>query len=83
MIDKVNALLSKYYGLRDEMIDINELDDTFDAIYWDCEGYNEDLSFTESLTDGDLKEMEVNLRNQIKSIKAIIKGFNSLKYIYS
>ena len=65
-------LLNEYERLKNELMKYDE--NLHDSMYWDLEGYHEELLD---------EELFNNLHNQVLACKSLLKGYKKLKYIFS
>lgn len=67
-------LLKKYMELRDDIT--YHTDEFHDAMSWDIEGYLEEL------LEGSWVDEKI-LKKQVNAFESILKGLESLEYVYS
>ena len=70
---KAEKLLEEYFELKDKLEYHTSM--FHDAIYYDIEGYWEDI---EELNDKDIE----TLTKQVKCFRMILKGVEGLNYVY-
>jgi len=71
---KANYLLKQYTDLKDALE--NYTSEWHDAMFWDIDGYWEDI---DNLTDEDIETLE----NQVKCFRSILQSIEKLKFVYS
>lgn len=76
---KFYKLLNEYDELKDRIM---EHDDNYhDGMYWDIQGYMETYEY-ELDTDEERSEEIETLHKQVKACRMLLKGLESLNYIY-
>ena len=77
--NKFYKLLNEYNELKDKIM---EHDDRFhDGMYYDIQGYSEIYEYELETDEERANEIET-LHKQVKSCRMLLKGLESLNYIY-
>ena len=73
--EQVLELLTKYYDLKDELLDYT--DELHDSMLCDIQGYREEV-YEDVIGEDEL----ATLKKQVKAFELILKGYKGIKYIY-
>jgi hypothetical protein len=78
--NKFYKLLNEYDELKDKIMDHTN-DQLNDGMYWDIQGYVETYEY-ELETDEERTDEIETLHKQVKACRMLLKGLESLNYIY-